>query len=90
MKHVKVQYLLQGFAAVDFVYTDAYDIIIRNIRVRNTMDGKDGMAVGYGAYNYNIVIDHTDAHTAGRQVKDSAGAWPRDAAFRPDYHPIMQ
>jgi hypothetical protein len=41
----------------------AHDIIVRGIRVRNTVQDRDGIQVAYGAYN--VVIDHVSVQGGG-------------------------
>jgi hypothetical protein len=41
----------------------AHDIILRGIRIRDTMKGRDGIQIAYGAYN--IVVDHVSVLGGG-------------------------
>jgi len=41
----------------------SHDLIVRGIRIRDTLPGRDGIQIAHGAYN--VVIDHVSIHGGG-------------------------
>jgi pectate lyase len=57
----------------------AHDVILRGIRIRDTLAGRDGLQIAHGAHN--VVIDHVSIHGGGdgnldiTNARDVTVAW---------------